>query len=277
MAKNSKFLKLFLLGLIITCSPGTLFAQVTLGARELSMGQATTALPESDWSVFANPAMLTRVRSSVSFFGVRYYGFDELTDMAASATLVTGLGTVGFGAHRFGDELYSESRLRVIYKNEYREFHFGLAAGYNHVSMGGDYGSVAAIGVDVGLAATIIDGLWFGAKATNINQPKYGAYNEIQEEPARELSIGLSYKLSDFALFSTDVLKDVRFPISYRAGVEVAIFGLLKGRAGVTTEPVTFAGGFGYETKVWGVNVAVQQHENPVLGLSPGFDLRISW
>lgn len=276
---NKKYQKLFrILFLPALCAfqiPA--FAQVTLGARELSLGQATTALPESDWSIFANPAMIARDSRSVSFFGVRYYGLDEITDMAAALTYSTDIGSVGFGAHRFGDDLYNESRVRISYKNAYQGFHFGMVANYNHIAFGGDYGSTGALGVDIGIAAAVVDGLWVGAKATNINQPDYGSYSNQREEPARDLSIGLSYQLSDIALFNSDVVKDVRFPISYRAGVEIYILNQLMGRAGITTKPLTFAGGFGFRTKVLGVNAGIQQHENPVLGLSPGFDLRLSW
>ncbi|MDZ7683242.1 MAG: hypothetical protein U5J63_16440 [Fodinibius sp.] len=76
------------------------------------------------------------------------------------------------------------------------------------------------------------------------------------------MSIGLSYQLSDIALFTTDVVKDVQFPISYRGGVEVTIIEELVGRAGITTEPQTFSAGFGYAGSFWKANVAVQRHEN---------------
>jgi len=255
----------------------SLMAQVTLGARELSLGQAVTALPESSWSVFGNPAMPGPEQASVSFYGVRYYGLDELTDMAAAAMLPTGIGNIGVGAHRFGNDIYNESRLRAAYQNDYQGFYFGVAASYYHVSFGGNYGTLGAIGIDAGLGANLMEGLWFGAKAGNINRPSYGEYGTGSEELARDLSLGLSYRLSEIALFSTDVVKDIRFPVSFRGGIEFSIWGNLKGRAGVTTQPVTFTGGFGYGVKHWAFNIAVQQHENPVLGLSPGVDLNLSW
>lgn len=255
---------------------GTSVSQAVVGARELAMGQAVTAL-DSRWSVFGNPALMDREKRSVSFFGVRYYGLSEITDMAASLTYPTPAGTFGGGVYRYGDELFSENRLRLGYKNAFQGFHYGLALNYNHIVQGGGYGSLTALGIDAGLAARIAEGFTVGAKATNINQPSYGSYNNISEEPPRELSIGFSYRLSGLALFSSEVVKDVRFPLSYRGGVEVKLFDRLKGRAGITTGPVTYAAGFGYSAERWGVNVAVQQHENPVLGLSPGFDLFISW
>lgn len=250
-----------------------LWGQAVMGAREVGLGQAVTALPNSRWAMFGNPALLKQDRSTVSFFGIRYYGFAELTDVAAAAALPLRIGTIAGGVYRYGDDLFEESRLRVGYKNAVEGFHFGLIISYNHVSIEG-YGSAGALGIDAGIAAKITEELELGAKATNLNQPAYG---DSEEELPRDLSIGLTYRLSDVALLSTDLVKDVRFPLSWRGGIEVSIIDNLQGRAGVTTNPQTFSLGFGYNTEIWGVNVVVQRHENPVLGLSPGFDLNLSW
>lgn len=252
-------------------------AQPTLGAREVALGQAATALPGSSWSIFGNPAMGNQESSSVSFFGLRYYGMQEITDMAAVINIASGLGAFGLGAHRFGDDLYNESRLRAAYKNSYEGFHLGLALTYHHVVMGGGYGTLGAIGIDVGLGAEVSQRLWIGANATNINRPAYGSYMDIDEELARSLNIGFGYTLADAALVLMDVYKDVRFPISYRGGFEVEFLRYFRGRAGITTEPISFSGGFGYANRLWAVNIVVQKHENPALGMSPGLDLEVKW
>ena len=251
--------------------------QATLGARDIALGQATTALPNSTWSVFQNPAMVSEDKPSVSFFGLRYYGIAELTDVAAAISYPTSIGVIGGGAHRYGNDLFNETRLRVSYKNSFQDFHYGVAINYNHVAQGGGFGSFGALGVDVGLSALVFEDFWIGAKATNINQPQYGEVNNIVEELPRNLSIGFSYRMSGVALFTTDVVKDVNFPISYRGGIEVVVVDNLKARAGVTTAPQTFSGGFGYNTDNWGVNIVVQRHEEVELGYSPGLDLNISW
>lgn len=271
-----KFLLLLFTGLVWMVSPpAELKAQAVLGARELAVGQATTALPHSAWSVFANPAMLSDKKTTVSFFGVRYFGLAEVTDIAASVTYPTKMGVFAAGAHRYGYDLFNENRLRAGYKNSAMGFHYGLILNYNHVVQGGGYGSAGALGVDIGVAAPILPELWIAAKAININQPTYGSRND--EALPRNLSVGFSYQLSDIALFSTELFKDVRFPMAYRGGAEVNIIGGLTGRAGITTAPQTFSAGFGYHHSFWSANVAVQRHENNVLGYSPAVDFKISW
>jgi hypothetical protein len=221
--------------------------------------------------------MISDQQRTVSFFGIRYFGLSELTDVAAVVAYPTSIGVIGGGAHRFGDDLFNQNRIRLTYKNSFQNFHYGAAINYNHVVQGGGHGSFGAFGIDAGLAAVITDDLWIGAKATNLNQAQYGEINNIVEELPRNLSIGFSYKLSGVALFTTDVIKDVSFPVSYRGGVEINVVENLKARAGITTEPQTFSGGFGYNTEQWGVNIVVQRHEEEALGFSPGLDFNISW
>ncbi|MFH5831615.1 hypothetical protein [Halalkalibaculum sp. DA384] len=267
------YIKALLVTVLVTLSAGTDFAkaQNVLGARSIGMGQAVTALANSGWGLFSNPAVLSARQSTVSFFGIRYYGLSEITDMAAVGTFPAKWGVIGVGAHRYGFELFSESRIRIAYKHSFQGFHYGAVLNYNHIAQGGGYGSAGAVGLDLGIAAPLFDGAWIGARATNINHPRYG---NTEEPLPRELAIGLSYRLSGIALFTSDVVKDVRFPLAYRGGVEVKIFERFAGRVGVTTLPATFAAGFGYSFGIWEINVVAQHHAE--LGISPGLDLSLN-
>lgn len=245
-------------------------AQYTMGADGLALGQATTALQNNSWAIFSNPATLNSMKKSASFFSVRNYGFVELTDIAATGSIPTSLGVAGFGFHRYGGDLFNETRIRFGYANSWNNLKFGAVLNYNHISQASPYGSGGALGFDVGITAMLTQGLWLGAKATNLNQPGYDfAANE--ESLSRELSVGLSYNLDQNALFLFDIVKDVRFPVSYRGGIEVKVVENLKGRVGVTTEPNTYSFGVGYEATIWKANLVFQRHET--LGFSPGIGL----
>ena len=257
--------------LFLSMTPLLGYGQQIVGARSLGMGSTIVAIPESRFAVLGNPAMMSSEQRSVSFYGVRYWGFAELTDMAASVTYPTRFGTVGGGVHQFGD-LFSRTHMRIGYKRQIRGFHFGVAASYTNIAIGNGYGSDGAVGLDLGVGAELLPDLWLGARATNINQPTLG---EEQEELDRDLAVGISYHIANRAFITSELVKDVRFPVAYRGGIEVEIYQGLKGRAGVTTEPTTFSGGFGYEADRWGINIAVQNHQ--VLGLSPGLDFMIIW
>lgn len=246
------------------------YAQITMGAKGLGMGQATTALPEYDWALFANPSLLNNDKVGLGFYGLRNYGFAEITDMSATGSVPTGFGVAALGFHRYGDNLFNETRIRFGYKNEWQMLHFGVVTNYSHISFGADYGSGGAFGLDIGVAAQLAEDLWVGARSTNINRPEYEGINE---ELAREIGIGFSYGLNELAVFAFDAVKDVRFPVSYRGGLEINIIEELKGRVGITTEPLSYSLGFGYGMERWVINFAVQKHE--LLGFSPGVDFML--
>lgn len=259
-----------LLAFVFATAPKSV-AQLTLGSRGAAMGQAVTALQTDSWSVFSNPAMLPSAGNTASFYGIRNYGFSELTDVALSGHYAHRFGTSGIGLHTYGDDLFRESRFRTAHMYEYSGIRVGLIANYTHMSIE-SYGSDGTLTLDAGIAYSIVEGLWIGAQATNMNRGQIG---EAREELPRELAVGVAYTLSDRATVSSDIVKDARFPMAYRGGLEVRIFEELYLRGGITTEPVTYSVGMGYNHSSFGVNIVARQHY--VLGWSPGIDFSVNF
>ncbi len=270
-AKDYTRISGLILILLLSAGLSELKAQLILGSRTTAMGQAVTALPSDEWQVFGNPAMMNFEDNAASFYGIRYYGFSELTDMALSGVYNHNFGTFGVGMHTYGDDIYRESRFRLAYAREYAGIRAGLVVNYTHFSIQ-DYGSAGSVVFDFGMAYTIIDGLWLGARATNLTQSTVG---EAEEELPREMAVGISWSWSDRTVFTSDLVKDVRFPLSWRGGLEVRVVDQFVLRGGVTTEPLTYSAGMGYSMDRWGINIVAQQHH--VLGWSPGLDLRVSF
>ncbi|MEX2397143.1 MAG: hypothetical protein WD491_08965, partial [Balneolales bacterium] len=135
------------------------------------------------------------------------------------------------------------------------------------------YGSAGALAANIGFSVQLADGLWLGTRASNVNQ---GSFGEANEELPRELAVGLSYLMVEKVLFAIDLVKDVRFPVAYRTGLELDVYDeFLHLRGGVSTEPLTFSAGLGITRPFWGAGFAAQHHE--WLGWSPGVDFKTSW
>ncbi|WP_133120214.1 hypothetical protein [Rhodohalobacter barkolensis] len=273
MIKRTSIISLFISTIsvalwVIFTSP--LKAQSVIGAKAISMGQIGVSIPNSEWAVFNNSALLPTDGNQFSFYGFRYAGIAEITDMAASINMPSKIGVFGIGIHRYGFNLFSENRFRIAYKNSEGKIHYGTSLSYIHVFQGENYGSAGAIGLNLGVAAEITQSFWLGARATNVNQPAYG---DTDEELPRELAAGLSYNPTEKAQIVSEIVKDIHFPLSFRTGIEYEFFTAFYARAGITTKPSTYSFGFGYGSNRWGINFAVQQH-NP-LGMSPALDLSI--
>jgi hypothetical protein len=248
-------------------------AQLVMGARSLAMGQAAAAMDQNPWGLFANPATLDESDLRASFYGVRYYGFSELTDMSASVSTPIaenkwGVGGVAF--HRYGFDLYQEQHIRAGYAYRWKNLRAGIGLNYTHMRIE-RYGSAGTISVDVGLLAEINDQLTVGSYATNLNRARLG---QAEEELPRQLTIGAAFTPVGEVLITVDAVKDVKYPLSIRGGAEVELFERLFIRGGVSTEPVTFSLGLGFQAEKWGINIAAQRHQ--LLGISPGLDLSVA-
>lgn len=256
---------------ILTLLPTAVSAQGTMGSRTLALGQTTAALEDDRWAVFHNMARLKPDQPALSVYAMRFAGFAELTDMAAVFTVPVQSAGLSGGVHHYGFDLFSETRFMAGYKSSLDRFHFGFVTSYHHVRQGGNYGSAGAIGMNAGIAAEIDHRLTLGARAVNLNRPAYGE----NEELARELVIGVSYRMSDKAMITGDLVKDVRYPLSVRSGLELWLLDRVAIRTGVTTAPVTWSLGLGLSLPPLDVSIAVQRHE--VLGLSPGIEIGLDF
>ncbi|MFO7847149.1 MAG: hypothetical protein R6V27_11350 [Balneolaceae bacterium] len=265
-----RILIFFLFVLVWGQSKESAFSQTTIGARAIGAGQTSVAVAENQWALFSNPGLIPTKQKHISFYGFRYTGITEITDFATQASLPVGNGGAAVGFHRYGFDLFSETHLRAGYKHRVDRFHAGVALNFSHIQQGGDYGSASAVGIHAGFAVRVIDQLWLGTRALNLNQPAYNGSDELLPE---ELAIGLSFLPANGIMISADAVKDVRFPLSLRTGAEAELMNGFVARTGFTTHPKTYSGGFGYNSERWQLNVAVQQHIP--LGLSPALDLGI--
>jgi hypothetical protein len=258
--------------LILILTDRSASAQSTLGAASLAMGQSGVALSGSEWSVFNNIALMPTDHNHISFYGYQFAGISEITDMALAGTFQTGFGTLGIGIHRYGFNLFNENRFLAGYKYSEGNVHFGASASYTHIFQGEGYGSAGAIGLHLGIAAEPIQNFTIGIRATHINQPSYA---NTDEELPREVAGGISYLFANESAITTELVKDTRYPVSFRTGLQIRLIPSFYMRTGLTTEPSTWSAGFGYRPEPWSINIAIQQH-NP-LGLSPALDFSLTF
>ena len=160
-----------LLGIVLF--PNFANAQAVIGARGVALGNATTALYDYKWGLFSNPATIHSENFDVGFYGLRYYGFPELTDISTIGIASLTIGTAAIGFYRYGDDLYSETNINAGLKASWQFIDAGVSLQYRHISLGGDYGSGGALSLSIGLLSKLSESLSIGAKAQNINRASY--------------------------------------------------------------------------------------------------------
>lgn len=264
-----------LLGLVLL-APGRVCAQTLEGgARSVGLAGATTALPGDAWG-HGNPAAWAAVTSpTVVFFASQAYGLSELRLGAARYVHPTRVGTFTVGARSFGFAEYRETSAslgaaRAVRAGSRRVVHVGLDVHYERVAIAG-YGAAGAVSLRAGLVAEVAPGLQAGLGLRNVQVPAWAG----REELPRSLALGLAFQPSPSATVVVDVHKDVRFPMTVRAGVEMHPVRVLALRAGVATKPSRFTAGAGLRIGGLEAGLAAERHE--ALGWSPAAGLGLSW
>lgn len=258
--------------LILSYSASYSFAQITYGARGSGLNHAITALPENEWAVYGNPAFMPEKGQSSSIYFIRYYGMTELSDMAATTILQTKYGTIGLGIHSYGFEKYRESDFQLAYRYKWNTLTIATRLHYDYISIGGVYGSAGTIGLDLGLGVKLNENTYLGGTIVNLNKPEIG---KIAEDRPRWMTLGMSYLVSSKVRILTELIKDVRFPVSPRAGIEIMPLEFVVVRAGAGANPSAFTLGFGFTRSNLMINMSAERHE--YLGWSPGIDLTWMW
>ena len=249
--------------------------KLDVGARAIALGGAFTGLANSSATLFYNPAgaMLVPFREA-SFFYARPYGLQELDYLTVSylepSLLPRQYGAVGLSAKRYGFELYNETMFGLTYANAFeKKFLYGVTINYQHTFIK-NYGDAGAIGIDIGMLGLVTESLTLGFAAHNINAPRIGLSGE---ELAQTYALGLSYKAPSNVLIVLDLEKDLRFPLSIKSGFEYRPVTAFSIRAGFSTDPSRFTGGFGVHYARLDIDYAIATHRD--LGITNQLSLSL--
>lgn len=244
------------------------------GARSVGLGGALTAAPGDVWS-HANPASWGGIEDrSVSLFSSRGFLLPELDLIAAILVQPTRLGRFSLHARTFGYEVYRESNFgigfaRGLRPGTRRPILVGIRLQYHLIQLK-DYDSAGAVSVSTGGIYQVVENLYLGFALTNLT----AATTPSGESLAQSFSLGFAYTANDRFTLLADLFKDVLFPPSIRAGIEVIPTKSIVLRTGITSAPTRFTAGVGIRTAVADVDLALDRHE--ILGWSPALSLTLA-
>lgn len=269
-------LTLLVMALLVTMPVTPVIGQsMEGGARAAALGGASTALLEDVWG-FSNPAVWgTHEGRALSFYATESFGLSELRLAAVQAVEPLPFATLAAGVRTFGFEDFRELHINVGAARGFslgtaRTFHLGINVRYYSVSIT-NYGNANTVGISLGWLTQVAPNVHVGFHALNLNQPDWQDGDALE----RAISFGMSYTPTDQALLALDVLKDVRFPLAVRGGIEFAPVRSVYLRTGVTTEPTRYTAGVGVHLGRIVADVAAENHQD--LGWSPGVSLGLEW
>lgn len=254
-----------------------LFIQVVFFTEDVSAGFERTTQPtaafgralsgsgfDSESNVWLNPAALAGVssfRTSVFYSPSPFqlpqlsnYGIliaDDIGFVKASSSLTS----IGFSLYRETSGLLSVAYTKVT------DFSVGVSLSFNHLAIT-NYGSALRAGIDAGMLCTLTERLKIGAAITNLNGFTFGDDDDVP----RIFVSGVSYRVTDMMILCVDLVKDVRYEPTYRAGAEFQPLDMFTIRTGIQGEPARLFGGVGIRLLPFTVEYGVGTHDD--LGLT---------
>lgn len=232
------------------------FENTDIGARAVALCGAFTSLSDNSIAVFYNPSGLGQMkyRELSVFYSPAPFGLKELSTAALSYAEPFKFGVLGFGAKTYGFELYRETNLLVSYGNNYKKrIFYGLNLNLYHIKIQ-NYNSATSFGVDIGTMAYLTRFLKWGFFAKNLSGSTIG---NSKEKIAQVYRTGFTVHPRDDLNFILEAEKDVKYPVSVRAGIEYSIYDYVVLRAGVGSEPSVYSGGIGINYNMFSLDYAL--------------------
>ena len=240
-----------------------------VGGRSWGMGHAMVAIAHGQ-TFFYNPAGLGFVENSYasSSFDSRF-DISGLSTVSLSGVLAKPWATIGFGAERFGDQLYNENRAGIAIAKNTGRVSLGLKASYMSVTAA-EISSQNALLTEFGVMAKLSSSVNIGFHAHNIT----GASLFPTDRIPTILRLGGAYHPLNKITVSAETEYIPGQNAYVKAGVEYMLFENFFMRTGINTGIRTNHFGMGYGNKKWVFDYAVNTH--PTLGLSHHFSLQMN-
>jgi len=235
------------------------FENTDIGARAIGLNGAFTSQSDNSLAIFYNPSGLGQMkyREVSVFYCPSPFGVSEIATAALTYAEPLKFGTLGIGLKTYGFELYRETSISLSYGNDFRgKIFYGLNANFYNLNIQ-NYNSASAFGADLGAMAYISDFLKWGFYAKNFTGTKIG---ESEEKLAQVYRTGFTVQPRNDLNFVLEVEKDVRYPLSFRGGMEYFINEYVDIRAGVGTEPTSFSGGITINYNIFQLDYAIYNY-----------------
>lgn len=248
------------------------FENTETGARAIGLNGAFTSLSDNSLAIFYNPGGLGQIqhREISAFYSPSAFGLSELSSATISYAEPLPFGTAGLGIKTFGFDLYRELNAALSFGKSFNEKIFvGVNLNLYHLAIQ-NYNSATAFGIDAGAIAQLTGFLKWGFFAKNVSGTKIGISEQKLPQVYRT---GFTISPNNELNFVADAEKDVRYPLSVRAGMEYMLNQYLDIRAGVGSQPSVFSGGVGFKYKMIRVEYAVSKHFD--LGMSNHFSVTV--
>lgn len=250
------------------------FENTDIGARASGLNGAFTSVSDNSLAVFYNPSGLGQMkyREVSVFYNPSPFGVSEVSTLALTYAEPLKFGTFSLGIKSFGYDLYRESNVILAYGNSFTDKIFlGFNLNYYYLNIK-NYNTASSFGADLGAMAYISGTLKWGFFAKNITGATIG---KSGEKLAQVYRTGFTAKPREDLNLILEAEKDVRYPLSVKAGLEYFVNEYIDLRAGVGTQPAAFSGGISFNYNLFQLDYSI--YSNGELGITNQGSLTVNF
>ena len=233
------------------------------GTKALGMADTFVAVADNPWGVSYNAAGLAQCRSfeMSAFIVPRQFGLPELRTTAASASYGIKPGGAGILIEQFGFELYRTTTVQLGYGFFLGPtFALGATAGLQRTSIE-RYGATTSKTLDLGFMGWPTPNVTLGFALKNVTASTIGEHRERLPQSAL---FGVAYTPVEGFLITSEIEKELQFPLVVKVGIEQTFLSFLSVRCGVSDNPEKFSAGFAVRWS--GVEFGYAGYSHPELG-----------
>lgn len=225
-----------------------------MGARANGMGYASGALSDGYAMLnnVAGMATLTRPEAIAAYQLAAALPGANRTAFAVGTPVKPGV--LGFSMFRFGDAVYNESVVSAGFSNKFGLAALGAKVNYIQYQAEG-FGTTGVLTIGMGGIAELTRQVAIGAYITNINRP---LISEDGDRVPALLSASLAFTPSEKVLVAAEILKDLDYETTWKAGLEYTFHPKFFARTGFNVKPNTSFFGIGFKTSRLNLDYAVQ-------------------
>jgi len=219
-----------------------------IGARQAGLAWAGVALNDV-WAYHNNPGMLGFLEeTAVGVYYENRFFIREFQYQGLVFAQPLKKGVVSFGGQYSGFNLYSTSRAGIGYALAMSErLSMGIQINYMNVRQPSYYGTKHGISGEFGLGIKVTQKWTVAMAINNLTRSNLsGVSNERFETIFR---IGALYDLSKRVFVTSELEKDIYFPLRLKAGIEYRPAEPFYVRVGAAVNATSFAIGLGYAYK----------------------------
>jgi hypothetical protein len=225
-----------------------------IGARQAGLAYAGVAINDI-WAYHNNPGMLGFLEESSAgvFYENRFFAREfQYQGLVYAQPLKKGV--LSFGGQYSGFNLYSTSRAGIGYALALSEkLSMGVQINYMNVRQPSYYGTKHGVSGEFGLGIKVTQ-KWTVAMAIN-NLTRSNLSSLSNERFETIFRIGALYDLSKRVFVTSELEKDINFPLRIKVGIEYHPVDPFYIRVGAAANATSFAIGLGYSYKSLRIDV----------------------